>query len=56
MRLWNKLALIPSAEQRSQLEMLLGRHCCKVSDEAAFCLIQKKKKKLQTKKKKKKKK
>ncbi len=23
-RLWNKLALIPSAEQRSQLEMLLG--------------------------------
>ncbi|WP_343461550.1 hypothetical protein, partial [Klebsiella pneumoniae] len=40
LRLWNKLALIPSAEQRSQLEMLLGRHCCKVSDEAAFCLIQ----------------
>ncbi|MDS0647631.1 hypothetical protein NOI43_26500, partial [Escherichia coli] len=52
---WNKLALIPSAEQRSQLEMLLGPtdcsrlslleslkkgHCCKVSDEAAFCLIQ----------------
>lgn len=24
MRLWNKLALIPSAEQRSQLEMMLG--------------------------------
>ncbi|PPA11735.1 Tn3 family transposase, partial [Klebsiella pneumoniae] len=24
LRLWNKLALIPSAEQRSQLEMLLG--------------------------------
>ncbi|MCC4104165.1 hypothetical protein LL060_27045 [Escherichia coli] len=25
LRLWNKLALIPSAEQRSQLEMLLGQ-------------------------------
>ncbi len=28
MRLWNKLALIPSAEQRSQLEMLLGPTDC----------------------------
>ncbi|SWB18934.1 transposase [Klebsiella pneumoniae] len=28
LRLWNKLALIPSAEQRSQLEMLLGPTDC----------------------------
>ncbi|EFJ1105339.1 hypothetical protein HIH97_005885 [Escherichia coli] len=31
--------LVPSAALRLSLRPTLG-HCCKVSDEAAFCLIQ----------------
>ncbi len=31
---------VEAGEQKTKLAREFGRHCCKVSDEAAFCLIQ----------------
>ncbi|WP_439646029.1 MULTISPECIES: hypothetical protein, partial [Enterobacteriaceae] len=37
----SEAAKLASSEQQSSLASHTGsRHCCKVSDEAAFCLIQ----------------